>query len=96
MRERSNFSLNEQMLGNASQHSNLQRLENLNRNPESTLFNMTNLNQSGSGLNLLQSNINNSLNHSLSLDRQGMLKNQSKDILQPIDFSLGRHNLTLS
>jgi hypothetical protein len=44
VRERSNMSLNEQMLGSSNHHSNLQRIENLNRNPESTLFAMTNLN----------------------------------------------------
>jgi hypothetical protein len=32
----------------------------------------------------------------VSLDRQAIIKNQSKEILQPIEFSLGRQNLSLS
>ena len=78
---------NEQMLGNS--FPVLPKLDSAktgNKNQiESTLFN-TNLNQSGSGLNLLQSNV---LNHSMSLDR---VKNQGN----AIDFSLGRQNFSQS
>lgn len=79
--------MNEHFLGSRSSLpiNQLTPLDGPVRNPESTLFN-TRHNQSGSGLNILHMN----MNHSMSLDRNVIPKNNSVSALQPIDFSLGQ------